>query len=847
MRLILLLTVPPNRRLTITSMLENLLQDARHGLRLLLLNPGFALVAILSLALGIGANTAIFQLLDAVRLRTLPIQHPEQLAIVRIGNFESASGSFHSRYSQITNPQWEQIRAQQQGFSGIFAWNPDQLNLARGGEMRLANVLWVSGEFFDVLGVKPQAGRLLAASDDRRGCAGTAVISDAFWRREYGAAPSAVQKSLTLDGHPFDIIGVTPPEFFGVEVGRTFDIAIPYCADPIIHGENARLDGRTEWWLALMGRLKPGWTLDRATTQLEAISPALFEATLPAKFKVEDAKNYLSYKLKAFPAENGFSELRSDYSNPLWMLLAIAGLVLLIACANLANLMLARASAREKEIAVRLALGASRGRLIRQLLSESLLLAVGGAVSGILLARLLSRVLVAMISTESDSMFLDLSTDYRVLGFTAALAVLTCILFGLAPALRATKSSPASAMRANGRGLTANRERFGLRRILVVTQVALSLVLLVGALLFVGSLRNLMSVDAGFRQDGILVTSLSFESLKIPKDRRIEYRRQIVEKIRSIPGVGSAADAAIYPLSGSGWNQQIHIDGKKRPGSSLTRVTPRYFATLGTPFVAGRDFDNHDVANGVKVAIVNEAFAKKFFEGANPVGKLFGLEGDARGPDPLFEIVGVVKNTKYYELREDFKPIAFFPDAQDETPGQSANIVIRADMPLAALVTAVKRNVGEISPDIDIEFHPFKTQILDGLLQERLMATLSGFFGALAAILAVIGLYGVISYMVARRTNEIGIRMALGANGAGIVRLILREALLLLGIGLAVGTGLALAAARTASSMLFGLKPYDPATLAFAIVTLALVAVAASYIPARRAAGVDPMVALREE
>ncbi len=828
-------------------MLENLLQDARHGLRLLLLNPGFALVAILSLALGIGANTAIFQLLDAVRLRTLPVQHPEQLAIVKIGNFENGSGSFSSRYSHITNPQWEQIRAQQQGFSGIFAWSPDQMNLAHGGEIRMANVLWVSGDFFDVLGVKPEAGRLLNASDDRRGCSGAAVLSDSFWRSEYGGSPSAIQKPVNLGGHPLDVIGVTPPAFFGVEVGRTFDIAIPICADPILRGEYSKLEGRTDWWLALMGRLKPGWTLERATAQLDAISPALFEATLPSRFQADDVKFYLAYRLKAFSAENGFSELRSDYSNPLWMLLAIAGLVLLIACANLANLMLARASAREKEIAVRLALGASRGRLIRQLLSESLLLAVSGAILGILLARALSGVLVAMISTQSDTMFLDLAPDYRVLGFTAALAVLTCVLFGFAPALRATKSSPASAMRASGRGLTANRERFGLRRILVVTQVALSLVLLVGALLFVGSLRNLMGVDAGFRQDGILIANLGFGSLKIPKERRVEYRRQLIEKIRAIPGVLGAAHARIRPLSGSGWNQMIYVDGKKIAGSQLTSVTPGYFAALNTPLIAGRDFDSHDVLGGVKVAIVNEAFVKKFFTGQSPLGKRFAFEGD-KGENPsVFQVAGVVKNTKYYELREDFKPIAFFPDSQGDRPNPSANIVVRADLPLSALIPAIKRTIAETSPDIDLNFHPFKTAILDGLLEERLMATLSGFFGALAAVLAVIGLYGVISYMVARRTNEIGIRMALGANGAGIVRLILREAMLLLAVGLVIGAALALAAARTAKSMLFGLKPYDPATLAFAVISLALVAVAASYIPARRAAGVDPMVALREE
>ena len=728
----------------------------------------------------------------------------------------------------------------------MFAWSPERLNLAHGGETREANVLWVSGDFFAVLGVKPEAGRLLNASDDHRGCSGAAVISDSFWRSEYGASSEALQKPITLEGHPFDMIGVTPPGFFGVEVGRTFDVAIPLCADPIIRGESARLDVRNAWWLALMGRLKPGWTLDRATAQLEAISPALFEATLPEKFQADDVKIYRAYRLKAFPAENGFSELRSDYSNPLWMLLAIAGLVLLIACANLANLMLARASAREKEIAVRLALGASRGRLIRQLLSESLLLACAGAFSGILLARALSGVLVAMISTQSDTMFLDLAPDYRVLGFTAALAVLSCILFGLAPALRATKSSPASAMRASGRGLTANRERFGLRRILVVTQVALSLVLLVGALLFVGSLRNLMNVDAGFRQNGILLANLGFPSLKIPVNRRVEYRRQLIEKIRAIPGVISAAHARIRPLSGMGWSEEVLIDGKKKAGSSLSSITPGYFAALGTPLLAGRNFDDRDLAGHAQVAIVNEAFAKKFYDNANPVGKRFGFEGDKGETPPVYEIIGVVKNTKYYELREDFKPIAFFPDG--EGPNKPyANIMIRADLPLSALIPAVKRGIAEISPDIDVDFRPFRTTILDGLLQERLMATLSGFFGALAAVLADIGLYGVISYMVARRTNEIGIRMALGADGGGIVRLILREAMLLLAIGLVIGAALALAAARTAKSMLFGLKPYDPATLGFAIIALALVAIAASYIPARRAAGVDPMVALREE
>jgi len=827
-------------------MLETLLQDARHGVRVLLLNPAFAIVAIVSLALGIGANTAIFQLLDAVRLRALPVSHPEQLATVRISPF-NGSGSFFNRYSEITNPQWELIRTQAQGFSGILAWAPDQINLARGGEIRLANVIWVSGEFFDVLGVQPAAGRLLHASDDRRGCALQAVASEDFARRQYGTLAPALGKTVTLDGHPAEVIGVSRAGFYGVEVGRSFDLAIPICADPVLHREDPRLDARTDWWLSILGRLKPGWTLERASAQLLAMSPALMQATLPPTYQPDEVKHYLDDKLKAFPAANGMSDLREDASTPLWMLLAIAALVLLIACANLANLMLARASAREKEIAVRLALGASRGRLIRQLLLESLLLAIAGSALGVALAGVLSRVLVALISTERDAVFLDLSTDYLMLAFTAALAVVTCILFGLAPALRATRMSPSSSMRAGGRGLTASRERFGLRRALVVAQVALSLVLLVAALLFSGSLRNLMNLDAGFKQDGILIANLGFESLKIPKDRRMEYRRQLVDKIRAIPGVAAAAHANILPLSGSAWKQHIHVEDKQLAPALLTRVMAGYFATLETPILAGRDFNDHDAATGVKVAIVNEAFATKYYAGANPIGKRFGLEGNAGEPLKIFEIVGMVKNTKYRSLREDFEPVGFFPETQDLNPNEYANVVIRANIPLTAVVSAVKRTVAEVSPEIDVDFHSFKTQILNGLVQERLMATLSGFFGGLAALLAVIGLYGVISYMVARRTNEIGIRMALGASASGIAKLILSEALLLVGAGVIVGAALALAVGRTAASMLFGLKPYDPPTLIGAVAALTGVALAASLIPARRAAGVDPMVALREE
>jgi putative ABC transport system permease protein len=822
-------------------------QDLRYGARLLRLNPVFTLVATLSLALGIGANTAIFQLLDAVRLRTLPVRNPQELAEVKIADRSWASGNFSSRHPEITNPQWELIRNQQQAFSGIFAWSSDNFNLARGGQARYAQGLWVSGEAFNVLSVPPVLGRVFTAADDRRGCGSPGVvISYPFWQREFGGQATALGSKLSLDGHPFEVIGVTPAGFFGVEVGRSFDVAVPICSEPVIKGEYTRLDMRHGWWLALTGRLKPGWTLARASAQVRTISRGVFEATVPPIYNPDGVKHYLDYKLGAFPGGTGLSSLREDYENPLWLLLSIAGLVLLIACANLANLMLARASAREREIAVRLAIGASRLRLIRQLLAESLLLAFLGAVVGALLAGVLSQSLVSFLSTEGNPLFIDLQPDWRVLGFTAGLAVLTTVLFGLTPALRATRTAPGAVLKAGGRAMTASRERFGLRRVLVVSQVALSLVLLVGALLFVRSLRNLVTLNAGFRQDGIVIAQLDFTRLNVPKERRQPFKRELIDLIQGIPGVEGAADSSIIPISGSGWNQNILLDRKSKGLSWFSRITPGYFRTLGTPLLAGRNFDAHDTLNSPKTAIVNETFARKLL-GGSPLGKTFHLEQGPGEPDPLYQVVGVVQDTKYYGLREDFRAIAFFPAAQEANPDSGAQILVRSSTPLVSLIAAVKRAILGANPDIDLDFKVFKTQINDSLLQERLMATLSGFFGLLAALLATIGLYGVMSYMVAQRQNEIGVRMALGANGRDVLRMILREAGLLLAIGLAVGTALAVAAGRAATSMLYGLKPHDPITMALAIASLGAVALLASYVPAHRAARLEPMMALRDE
>jgi putative ABC transport system permease protein len=840
-------------RMNTVGFLETLWQDLRYGARLLRLNPGFASVAILSLALGIGANTAIFQLLDAVRMRMLPVKDPQQLAEVRFAPKTSRSGSFNSRRPILTNPQWEQLRSRHEPFSGLFVWSNRRFNLAPRGEGRYAEGLWVSGDFFDVLGVEPLLGRLLTSADDHRGCgAPGAVISYPLWQREFGGDTAAVGKKLTLYGHPFEIIGVTPASFFGVEVGRSFDIALPICSEPLLAGADSILDNRQSWWLAAIGRLKPGWSPERATAWLQTISPPIFQATLPAGYRPEDTKRYLNLKLMAYPAGDGVSGLRNQYVNPLWMLLGIAGLVLLIACANLANLMLARASAREREIAVRLAIGASRGRLIRQLLAESLLLATIGAALGIVLAQNLSRALVSFLSTGDNPLFVNLALDWRVLGFTAGLAIITCVVFGLTPALRATGAEPGAIMKTSGRGVTANRERFSLRRFLVVSQVALSLVLLVGALLFVRSLRNLLTLDMGFNQEGMLVMDMDVERPNLSAERRRDFHRELLERIRETPGVASAAETAIVPVSGNGWNENVDILGhppseRGKLISNFSRVSPGYFKTMGTPILAGRDFDVHDTISAPQIAIVNEAFAREFLKGANPLGVTLSVEGDPNKPEPKYLIVGLVKDSKYQSIREDFTPIAYLPASQEEKPDKGAQFMVRSQAPMEALIPAVKRTFTEYDPEMKLNLRVMRTQIRDTLLQERLMATLSGFFALLAGVLATIGLYGVISYMVARRRNEIGIRIALGAGRGSVIGLILREAALLLGVGLVIGTAISAAAGTTARSMLFGIAPHDPLTIATAIAILGVVALAASYLPARRAARLDPMVALRDE
>jgi predicted permease len=646
-----------------------------------------------------------------------------------------------------------------------------------------------------------------------------------------------------------EVIGITPANFFGVTVGQAFDVALPVCAQPYLEPRNL-LNTSTKWWLSIIGRLDPAWSVQQVAARLGAASPGIFASTLRADYPPESVKDYLAMKLTAEPSAAGVSMLRDTYSDPLRLLLGIAGLVLLITCANLASLMLARTTARERDMAVRLAVGAGRWRLIQLVLAESLLLSIAGALAGAALARALSRALVAYLGTQDNPISLDFKLDWRLYAFLLGISLLTCLLFGLAAALRASRTPPGAAMKSGGHGMTASRGRLGFRGALVVSQVALSLVLLFSALLFTQSLRNLLTDDLGFQAKGILIARLDFTRLQIPVDRRPAFQRQLLDRIRSIPGVDQAAITSIVPLGGEGWGNAVWIDGRdstRREDSNFSSVTPDYFNALRIPMVGGRDFNDHDTSQSPRVAIVNEAFAKKLGLGANPIGARFWREATPSDPQQLNLIVGLVKDTKYHSIRGLAEPIAYLAIAQDKDTESNMKMLIQSRLPMNAEEQAIRSALHAVSSGISFNFEGLQDQIQQSLLAERLLATLSAFFGALAVLLAMTGLYGVMSYTVTERTTEIAIRMALGAQRTNITAMILGKAAMLLAAGLVLGTALSLAAASAAGALLFGLKPRDPATLAAAALLLAVVTVVASLIPSLRAANVNPIDSLRSE
>jgi putative ABC transport system permease protein len=826
-------------------------QDLRYSARRLNRSRGFALAALVTLALGIGANTAIFQLLDAVRLRPLPVYHPRELAEIRIRNFAGARGSFSIWHAGATNAIWKQIRDRQDVFSGVFAWSGGGIGFGDGPNRRWIPMVLVSGGYFPVLGLQPALGRLLSETDDTRGCTSPAtVLGYDFWQREFGGDRAVIGRTIPMGRVSFEIVGVAPRDFTGLEIGRTFDVAVPLCAEWLPPGSPSRLDAGTEWFLVVMGRLQPGMNLSSASARLAALSPAVFETSLPPDYPVANAPGYRAFVLEALDASTGISMLREQYAAALWFLQATAALVLFVGCANLATLMLARAMSRQRELAARVALGAGRAHLVRVLLAESLWLSLAGAALGAWLAKGVSVSLVKFLDGGANSLVLNLSLDWRVLGFVSLAALITCVLSGLAPAWRGAGVSPADVLRAGCRGSTDSRGRVGLRQLLVTSQVALSLLLLTGALLFGRSLNNLVSQDLGFQPDGVTIGYVDMGPMNVPRERRHAVTRHVLDTLEATPGVVAATVTGVVPLSGSGWNNEVWLDGIPSPvraSSYFTDISPHYFKTLEIPVVAGRTFDDRDATGSPLVAIVNEAFVQRFVPDGRPIGKHVWREPRSGAPATLYEIVGLVKSAKYQTLRQEVPPTIYLPAAQDPEPGTFAQMLIRTSMPAGSTEAMLKNAVRAAGPEIVPTFASFRTLIDRTLAQDQMLAALSGFFGLLAVVLATIGLYGSMSFVVARRTREIGVRIALGASRGGILRLVLREAILLVAAGCLIGWTLALTLSRYIRTLLYSLAPNDPVTMIEAVLLLAALVVGASLVPALRAVRVDPVMAFRND
>jgi predicted permease len=819
--------------------LESLGRDVRTALRGFVKSPGFSLVVVLTLALGIGANTAIFELLDAVRMRTLPVRNPGELAEVKIAGGNGGFGINNGMLGNFTVPMWQEVKERHDPFSGIFAFRADDMLMGRPSDPRHVYGLEVTGNFFNVLGVAPWQGRLIEPQDEV-GCGITKVVASyGFWKSEMGGAPITAKSTLIVDGKTVQVLGVTPPSFFGLVVGDRFDVAYPTCTPP-----NPR---REVFAYSVMGRLKPGGNLQKATAYFNAMSPALFEATAPEGYSPQTIKTFKAFRLAAYPAGAGVSYLRAQYGSSLELLLAITGLVLLIACANLANLMLARASVRQREMAIRMALGASRGRVLRQILLESALLAAIGASLGVALAQPLSRGLVTALNTSQNSIHLTIAPDWRVLLFAAVVSIATCVLFGTIPAMRNANAEPIASIKSGERGVVGNRERFSIQRAMVITQVAVSMVLLVGALLFVRSYRNLITVNPGMRESGISIGYFNFPSANIKPENLAAYKRQLVEDVRALPGIENAAGTTNVPLSGGSWSH--HVDVGSLDGSTkFTYVSPSYFATLDIPLLTGRNFINRDTNDAPFVLIVNQTFIRKYIRTASPVGQQVHVRPEPRYPERTYEIIGTIPDTKYGDIRDETPPMAFAPIDQFPVTAQGPGMAMMfAARNRAAAVETVRHTFEEKHPGTIMQFQDFEQGIRDNLVADRMLAMLSGFFGVLAALLVVVGLYGVLSYFLAQRRGEIGIRIALGASRGRVIVGLLREAAAMLTVGLGAGIALSLIAGREASSLLFGLKPWDPMTLITSALLLGVVTLVTSLVPALKAAHVNPISSLRVE
>jgi putative ABC transport system permease protein len=834
------------------------MQDLRLAVRALRTTPIISLVAVLSLALGVGANTAIFSLVNSLLLRMLPVVEPQRLAL--LSSDRAIGEGFTAGW---TYGIWNQIRQRARPFDGAITWSPERFNLAGGGETLPVEGIYASRDFFTTLGVPALLGRTFTPADDVRGGGQdgpVAVISYGLWQRRFGGAATVIGTPLVVERVPFTIIGVTPPAFFGAEIGRSFDVALPLDAESLIRGSDSRLtlDGGF-YGLTIMLRLKPGQSLEAANALVRGMQPQIREGAMPASTPPQLQKEFLNESFVLVPGGSGLSRLREGYERPLATIFVVVALVLLIACANIANLQLARATARRHELSIRLALGAPRWRLARQLLVESLVLSGVGTVLGLVFATWGSRAIVAQLSTAANRVFLDLSVDWRVLAFTAAVGVATTMIFGTAPALRAARVAPIDVLKEHGRGASGDA-RVNLSSGLVVAQVALSLVLVVAAGLFVRTFEKLTTRPRGFDSERVLVVRVNVAHTRVDPTERIPFFRRLASEVASVPGVARAAASTTTPVAGLGILDAVSVPGMPptfelmiggQLGAHSTFanfIMPGWFAVYGTPIRAGRDFDDRDTKGGPPVILVNEAFVRKFLPGQSPVGATVAFERGRGAPLPK-TVVGVVTDSVYGSLRDLAPPTEYVPLTQwDYGPvGTDVSISVRASSGSPALLErSVTSALTAVDRDLVLSFRPLAEQVNASLQQERLVALLSGFFGALALLLAGLGLYGVTAYAVARRRSEIGIRLALGAVPGGVIRLVLSRVSILVGAGILVGTGLSVWVSTFVASLLYGLEPRDPSTLIGAAITLAAVGAVAGSLPAYRASRIEPAEVLRE-
>ena len=838
--------------------MENLFKDLRYGFRGLLKRKGFAVIAVLTLALGIGANTAIFTLVNAVLLKTLPVQNPQELVLFsdmtgegtsiedtpRVGKWSRFSYASY-KYFRDHNDAFQDIAALRSGVSSLSVRQPDaQANAAARSSGHL-----VSGNYFSLLGVRAMRGRVLTPEDDKPGAEPAAVISHRYWQNELNSDASIVGKRFVINGTTFTIVGVMPKEFFGERVRRPPDFWLPLSLHPQVELRDSFLENDQAYFLMVMGRLKPGVTIEQAQVSVNLKLRQFLTDAAGSQLTEQRQRGIQNTNVELVEGSGGISGLRVLYSKPLHMLMAIVGMVLLIACANVGSLLLSRAASRKAEISLRMALGATRWRIVRQLLTESMLLAIIGGVCGVLLAQWGVTVVVSLVASEAP---LDTRPDVGILAFTAGVSIVAGLLFGLVPAVQASRTDLSSAMKEKSR-TARGFWRVSLSAALVVMQVGLSLVLLTGAGLFVRSLAKLQQYDVGFERANMLLVSIDPRLGGYKPTELSSLYQQILDRVSMVPNVQSVSMATYSPLSGHQRSSSIVVPGLTLPSGDDPVVEdmlvgPKYAETLGVPLLRGRDIEIRDTATGPRVAVVNETFVERYLKDQNPIGRTFTFD-DETDQGAALEIVGVIGDVKSQDTREPIVPAVYRPILQiQHQSAYRVNIQVRTTGDPTAVTAAVRQMINQVDDKLPIfEVTTMDEQISERLNQDRLIAQLVSFFGALALILACIGLYGVMAQAVARRTNEIGIRMALGAKGGNITWMVLRETLMMVVAGLVLGVPAALLSARLIASQLFGLSPTDPLTLAGAAMILTVVALLAGYIPARRASRVDPLTALRYE